>query len=100
MYKQWLRFKSNYIFKTALLEAVRKDLENALEQNDELREVNLLLTREVISLRNEIATFEPKQEWWEAQDRELAMQEAEERADEISIDYIPTRHKDKDEIPF
>ena len=97
MYKQWLKFKSYYIFRTALLKAIRKDLENALEQNDELREVNAALTKRLIhvrnqrdSYRNEIDTCEPQQEWWEAQDRELAMQEAEERADEIQINYVKT----------
>lgn len=92
----WVKLRTLVSMKNRLIEALRADLESALCMNDELQEANNVLSREVIRLRDELK----ETDWWRPMDRDMEQQEFEERSDEIHIDYIPTRHKDTDDVPF
>jgi len=82
--KQWFM---QYTMKTKLIEALREDVKAALamvEINQQTinvqQSVIVLMSEEVMKLREEQAAGE----WWKAQDEDQARQEAEERADEIN----------------
>jgi len=78
----WIKNKwMQWVMKDALIESLRQDLVAALTINLELHDINKILCVEVIKLRKEAKP------WYQAQDEDMARQEAQERADEVQINY-------------
>jgi len=95
MFNSIVKWFIERFMKDHLIESLRVELETTLGMNDQLHELIAILSLEVAQLREEA------QPWYQAQDEDMARQEADERADEVHVNVeLDQLNKDLEDIPF